>query len=489
MTTFEQSDRPAGGQRLIAWLVASAYFMELLDGTVISTALPKIAESFHRNPVDLSIGMSAYMLTLGVFIPISGWVADRFGTRSVFGSAIALFTLSSILCGFSVGLWSFTASRVLQGIGGAMMVPVGRLVVLRTTAKKDLLPVLAMIVWPGLLAPVLGPGVGGFFATYLTWRWIFFLNAPLGLIAIALNFLFVPNLHAEARRRLDVAGFGLSGVAVVAFVYGLDSLGEGHGSAWKALALLLLGIGVGAWSLLHFRRVADPLIDFHAMKLKTFGAFAVGGSLFRIAFGTTSFLLPLMFQVGFGLKAFESGLLIMTIFVGNIVIKPATIPLLRIIGFKKILVWNGVLVAASHAVCGLFTPSTPHLVIEIVLFFAGACRSLQFTALNTLQFAEVAQPKMSGANTLSSMISQITMGVGIAVGAVTIDMCAWARGGAAGSLALADFRNAFFLIGAVSLLSTFDYVGLAKDAGNAVARRGKPDGGERSKAPAEEERA
>jgi EmrB/QacA subfamily drug resistance transporter len=459
-------------RRLVAWLVAGAYFMELLDGTVIATALPQIARSFHVNAVALNLGMTAYLLTLGVFIPISGWIADRFGARSVFGCAIALFTFSSVLCGLSTGLWTFTGARVLQGIGGAMMVPVGRLVVLRTTAKADLMRVMALIVWPGLLAPVVGPAVGGFITTYFSWPWIFFLNVPLGILAFALNFRLVPNLQPGVSRRLDFVGFVLSGVAVVALVYGLDAFGEERSSDWAAAGFVLLGAAASALALWHFRRVTAPLLEFSAMRRRTFSVFIWGGSLFRITISTAPFLLPLMFQLTFGMNALDSGLLVMAVFVGNVVIKPATTTLLRAFGFRNILLFNGLVVAVTLAACGLFYPSTSRALIVIVLFVGGAARSLQYTAMGTLQFAEVPPAEMSGANTLSSMAQQVTSGVGVAAGALAINLCVWARGARFAAPQLADFHNAFFLIGAASLLSTFDWLGLAKDAGAIISGRG-----------------
>src|ERR1700722_6463837 len=257
------NERPLSSSQTtsIAILVAGAFFMENLDGTIIATALPQIGRSFHVNPVDLNIGMTAYLLMLAVFIPISGWFADRFGARTVFVSAIAVFSLSSIFCGLSGGLWQFTAARVMQGIGGAMMVPVGRLVVLRTTEKHNLIDAITFITWPGLIAPVVGPPVGGFFPPYASWHWIFFLNVPLGIVGMALSSVLIPNLREDEVKPFDWLGFVLSASACVSFVYGMELVGR-ENAEWKpTAAYLIAGCVLGMFSVLHFLRTPAPLLS------------------------------------------------------------------------------------------------------------------------------------------------------------------------------------------------------------------------------------
>src|SRR5262245_17538830 len=329
---------------LVALLVAGAFFMENLDGTVIATALPQMANSFGASPVDLNMGMTAYMLTLAVLIPVSGWIADRVGARTVFSSAIALFTFASILCGMSNGLWQFTAARILQGIGGAMMVPVGRLVVLRITEKKDLMRSIAYITWPGLAAPVIGPPAGGFITTYLSWRWIFFLNVPLGIIGIFLALWWIKNDHEHAGR-FDWIGFALAGTACISFMYSLELLGQ-QVVRWP-VAALFLGYGLlGGWiAVRHMRQTAHPLIEFSCLKAQTFAIVIWGGSLFRVAISVSPFLLPLMFQLAFGMNAFQSGLLVLAMFAGNLLMKTVTSPVLRRFGFRTVLMVNGVVTA------------------------------------------------------------------------------------------------------------------------------------------------
>ena len=321
--------------RLVALLVAGAFFMENLDGTVIATALPQMAQSFHSSPVDLNMGMTAYLLTLAVFIPVSGWVADRLGPRTVFSSAIAVFTFASVLCGFSNTLWQFTAARILQGLGGAMMVPVGRLVVLRVTEKKDLMLAMAYIIWPGLVAPVIGPPAGGFITTYSSWRWIFFLNVPLGLIGITLAMLWIKNERDSEVRPFDWLGFTLAGTACTSFMYSLELLGR-QKEQWSEVSLFLGYSVVAGWlAVRHMSKSRHPLIDFACLREKTFAISIWGGSLFRIAINASPFLLPLMFQVPFGMTAFQSGLLILAMFAGNLTMKSVTTPVLRKFGFKS----------------------------------------------------------------------------------------------------------------------------------------------------------
>jgi EmrB/QacA subfamily drug resistance transporter len=465
---------------LIALLVAGAFFMENLDGTVIATALPQMAISFGVHPVDLNLGMSAYLLTLAVFIPVSGWVADRFGARTVFTGAIAVFTLASVLCGFSVGLWSFTAARVLQGIGGAMMVPVGRLVVLRSTEKKDLMRSIAYITWPGLAAPVLGPPVGGFITDYASWHWIFFLNVPLGLLGIIFSLMLIPNARPDEKRPFDTVGFVLSGMACVAIMLGLDLVGQ-QGTNWTAAGLLMAsGVGLGALGVRHMRRHSHPLLSLAALRIQTYAVSTWGGSLFRISISMVPFLLPLMFQVGFGMSAFASGLLVLAVFAGNLGMKPATSPVLRRFGFKRVLLGNGLIAAASLAACGLLEPETPKALVIVILFIGGLARSMQFTAIATLSFADVPQAQMSSANSLGSVVQQLTMGMGIAAGALALRAGAVIRGESAAKLTVPDFHIAFFLAALVGVLALVDVVRLPADAGAVVSdhRRRVAGGGE-----------
>ncbi len=453
----------------ISLLVAGAFFMENLDGTVIATALPQMAPALDATPIALSAGMSAYMLTLAVFIPISGWVADRFGSRTVFAAAIAGFTLSSILCGVSHSLWQFTAARVLQGIGGAMMVPVGRLVVLRNTEKKDLMQSIAYIVWPGLVAPILGSPVGGFITTYASWRWIFFLNVPLGIVGILLTLVLVPNRQVDERNPLDWLGFCLSGLSCFSLMYGLGYM-EQQPIAWPKVGVFwTLSIGCAVLVALHARRHPFPLIDLSALRIPTFATVIFGGSLFRVAIGTMPFLLPMMFQVGFGMNAFASGLLMMALFAGNLGMKTFTTPILRRFGFRNVLICNGTFAALSIFALSLLTAGLPRMLIAAVLFLGGLCRSMQFTSLTTLAFADIPPEKLTRANTFLSTVTQMSMGMGVGVGAVTLHLAALMRHNSATTLGVGDFHLAFLLISAVALGGIADCFKLEPDAGAIVS--------------------
>jgi len=453
----------------IAILVAVAFFMENLDGTVIATALPQMGKSFHVSPVDLNIGMTAYLLMLAVFIPISGWVADRLGARTVFVSAIAVFTASSILCGLSGGIWQFTAARIIQGIGGAMMVPVGRLVVLRTAEKHNLMDAIAYLTWPALVAPVVGPPIGGFITTYFSWHWIFFLNVPLGLIGMALTSVWIPNLKEDQTRLFDWLGFVLSASACVTFMYGMELVGRTN-QPWGTTSLFLVcGCVLGALSVVHFRRTPTPLLNLALLKLKTFAITLQGGSLFRIAISVSPFLLPLMFQVGFGLNAFQSGLLMLGLFAGNLGMKAVTSQVLRRFGFRSVLVVNGILTALWMLACAVLFPQTPTAIILIVLFINGLCRSMQFTSLTTLAFADVPKPELSMATSFFSMITQMSMGMGVAVGAIALRVAGYVDGNSSGAPTTKEFHVAFLFVAALTVLATVDCFTLEPGAGASVS--------------------
>lgn len=477
-TRGREKEMQATGSRplLIALLVAGAFFMENLDGTVIATALPQMAISFGARPVDLNIGMSAYLLTLGVFIPISGWISDRFGARLVFTTAVVIFTLASVLCGFANGVGSFVAMRILQGIGGAMMVPVGRLVVLNNTPKEKLISAIATITWPALVAPVLGPPLGGFITDHASWRWIFFLNLPLGILAFAFALILIPETKSTVRPPFDWIGFVLSGIGLASLMYGLELVGRPDPVWLEASAYVIAGLALLTVALFHFLRTEHPLIDLSGMKLPTFAITISGGSLFRTAIGAVPFLVPLMFQVGFGLSAFHAGMLTLAIFAGNLAMKPATTPILRRFGFKPVLVVNGILNAVFITACALFSPDTPLWFIVPVLFIGGMCRSMHFTALNTIAFADIPPQQMTGANTLFSTVFQLTMGMGIAVGAIgiRIGQAISAPLGVSGIVAI-EFRLAFVLLGIIALFAVVDCLSLDRRAGDNVARKQKAD--------------
>jgi EmrB/QacA subfamily drug resistance transporter len=450
----------------VALIVAAAYFMQNLDGAIINTSLPQMASAFGVRPTDVNIGITAYILSTAAFVPLSGWAADRLGAKRVFAGAIVIFALASLVCGFSQNLWQFTAARIVQGLGGALMAPVGRMVVLRSAEKADLLAATALITWPALIAPVIGPVLGGFITTYVSWRWNFLLNVPLGAVGVALVLAFVPNNSLVVRTRFDLPGFVLTSAALVAVLSGLEAL---SGPYWALAGLAVFaGLGLGAVAVRHLNLREGPLLDLSPLKTPTFTISTVdAGNLFRLTISATPFLLPLMFQVAFGLTAWTAGLYVLAYFAGNLMMKTVTTPALRRFGFRNVLVGNGVLVGASILACAVLTPTTPAVIVVLVLLAAGLTRSMQFTALATMTFADIEPRHRASSSTLSSMLQQVSMALGVAVGAVLIDVSQSLR--SADRLALADFRLAFLVIGLIAVTASALFLRLDADAGAEVS--------------------
>lgn len=470
------ADRPdappaAGGRRArwagsgLALLVAGAFFMENLDGTIISTAAPRMARSLGTTAADINIVITAYLVTLAILIPASGRLAERFGARPVFVTAVAVFTVASGLCAASGDLAVLTATRVLQGVGGAMMVPVGRLVVLRATDRRDLVTAIAYLTWPALLAPVVAPVLGGLFVTYASWRWIFLVNVPLGAVCLAAAVRMVPRTRpATGRGRFDATGFALIGTGLAAAVLGMEELGGG------ALALPLAALGLAAVLLAfgarHLRRAAEPLLDLRTLGIPTYRAATEGGSLFRTTVSATPFLLPLMFQSAFGWGPLRSGAVVIAVFVGNVGIKPLTTPMMRRFGFRPVVLASTAALAVSCAACAALSVGTPLWVTALVLLACGVFRSTGFTGYNTLQFADVGQDVLPAANTLAATAQQLASGLGVAVAALAL------RGAAAlsgqGTGAPGPYRATWLAIAALTLVSGVQALRLPRDAGEAA---------------------
>ena len=444
-----RATRVTAETRLTAVIVACALFMQNLDSTVITTALPTMARSFGYDPVRMNVALTAYLLSLTVFIPASGWVADRFGTKNVFRAAIMVFTIGSILCGLSNDLIALVAARFLQGIGGAMMVPVGRLLLLRTAAKSELVAAMAWLTMPALLGPVVGPPVGGFIVTYFSWRWTFFINIPIGLIGLFAVTVFIKDFREPPTGAFDLRGLALTGLALVCGMFGLETVGRGLVSPELTAAMITTGLAVGFLYYLHARRHPAPLLDFTLMKLPCFGLSFSAMMLFRTGIGAIPFLLPMMLQVGFGKAAAESGLITFASSTGALVMKPAAQYALRLFGFRDTLTWNGVLSGIMLMACAAFRPTWPAAAIYLVLLVGGFLRSLQFTAYNTLAYGDVPRARMSAATSLYTAGQQLAATIGVSVGALALQVSRTMAGH--GTPETSDFSAAFVVVGLMTL--------------------------------------
>lgn len=466
--------------RVVPMIVATAFFMQNLDSTVIATALPAIGRSLGEDPLRLNLAISSYLLALAVFVPLSGWAADRFGARTVFRLAIFGFMVGSVACAFAESLTHLVVGRILQGVGGSMMIPVGRLVLLRNVPKAALVSAMAYLTIPSLMGPVIGPPLGGFIATYFTWHWIFLINVPIGIVGIVLVTLLIPEVREAHPGRLDLVGFLLTSLALAGLVFGLETVGRGAVDDWVTVSLIAAG-GVAAFAYMqHARRTKAPIIDLGLLAIPTYRAAVVGGFLFRAGIGALPFLLPMMLQVGFGLSALSSGLITFAAAAGALTMKFAAGPFLRALGFRRVLVWNVVVSSAFLLVNGFFEPSTPHWLIFMVLLVGGFFRSLQFTAMQALSFADVPPERMSRATSLGSMVQQLAQSVGVAFGAMVLHLTVAFHG--TGAVGASDFLPAFAGISLVSLAAILFFLPLAHDAGAEVS-------GHRLSAPAGREKA
>lgn len=455
----------------LALLVAATFFMEFLDGTVLVTAIPSIARDFDVAPTDVNITMTAYLMTVAMGIPISGWLAERLGARNVFCVAIATFTAASLLCALSQDLTMLTLSRILQGAGGAMMVPVGTLVVLRGTPKQDLLRATAYLVWPGLLAPVLAPVIGGALTSYLSWQWIFLINIPLGLGAFLVALRLVPQGAGNPDRRLDWPGLALTTLGVGSVVVGLEYAGH-HPSDALPWAVVGLGLAFLAAAAGWMRRSGHPLFDLGVFSTRTFRATATGGFIYRLTISAVPFLLPLMFQDAFGWDPLHAGAMVAAVFAGNIGIKPATTPLIRRFGFKPVLVFASFASAITFVFCSMLDAGTPEALIAVLLVLSGAARSIGFSAYASVQYADIVPAQLPSANVVSATLVQLAAGSGIALGALFLRI--FESTGALGGDSTAPYRGAFLAMAALMLLSTLDSLSLQRHAGAEVSRGRQP---------------
>ncbi|MEA2900081.1 MAG: hypothetical protein QOJ84_5696 [Bradyrhizobium sp.] len=456
-------------ERLIPLIVATALFMENMDSTVIATSLPAIAADIGTSPLTLKLAITSYLLSLAVFIPASGWTADRFGARAVFSIAIAVFLVGSIGCALSSSVTHFVIARILQGVGGAMMTPVGRLVLLRSIDKSALVNAMAWVTVPALIGPVVGPPLGGFITTYFSWHWIFLINIPIGLLGIFMALRYIDPIRSEDPERFDLYGLILAGIGLGGIAFGLSVAGLNLLPWTVVVALIAVGSISMTLYVIHARRTASPVLDFTLMRLPTLRASIIGGFMFRLGIGALPFLLPLLMQVGFGLSPFRSGLVTFASAVGAMGMKTLAARIIRTFGFRNIMVINAVVSSVFLAACALFTASTPLLLIMIILVVGGFFRSLQFTAINTVAYAEVEPAQMSRATTLVSVNQQLAISAGVAVGAFSVETTMLVHH--VSELSAADFAPAFIVVAIISAISAYFFYQMPDDAGHEISGR------------------
>jgi len=456
--------------RTTALILASAMFMEQLDATILATALPPMARSFDVSPAHMSIALTSYLLSLAVLIPASGKMADRFGARTVFTAAIIVFVLGSVLCAQAPSLPFLVAARLIQGAGGAMMMPVGRLVLLRTVDKRDMVSAMGWLLVPALIGPILGPPVGGAIATYLDWRWIFYINVPISFLGIALTQIYIPNLREDRREPFDVAGFILSGLSLSCLLFGFEMTSRGTlDEVPLALALIVVGVFAGAAYIAHARRprAYAPILDLSLMRIRSFRISVIAGSLSRITQGAQPFLLPLMMQIGFGMSAAQSGMLTFATACGSMLMKGLARPILRRFGFRTTLVWNSIFSSLLYAGCAAFRPDWPLWAIFAVLVVCGFSMSLQFTAYNTVAYDDIPAARTSSANSFYTTFQQLMLSFGICAGALALTASRLIGGHLDASLG--DFSAAFLFVTAISLLASPVAARLSPHAGAAMS--------------------
>lgn len=454
--------------RIIPLVLAVALFMEQMDSNVIATSLAAIAADIGTSPIALKLALTSYLVSLAVFIPVSGWMADRYGSRNVFRAAIGVFVIGSLACAASNSLLSFVVARFLQGMGGAMMTPVGRLVLLRSTPRNQLVNAMAWLAIPSMVGPLVGPPVGGFITTYFSWHWIFLINVPIGLAGIYFATKYLPVIEVLAPRRLDVKGFILSGLAMSGVVFGLSVVSLPALPPAIGIVTLLTGVICTLLYIRHARVAENPLLDLSLFKNDVFRIAVTGGSLFRLGIGAIPFLLPLMLQLGFGLNPFQSGMITFVSAAGALCMKFGATRIFARFGFRNLMMFGSLASACFIMLNGFFTPQVPMAFILLALLFGGFLRSMFFTGVNALGFAEIPDDKTSQATPLSAVAQQVSIAMGVALAGVILELSTTIRGA---SLQLTDFHIAFFIIGGVSALAYFSFVKLKPEAGQELYER------------------
>jgi len=458
----------ATSKRLVPWLIAVAFFMESLDTTILNTAVPTIANALHVAPLSMKSVLASYTLSLAVFIPISGWMADRFGTRRVFASAIGIFTLGSFLCGISSNIHVMVACRILQGCGGSMMVPVGRLTVVRTFAKSELVRAMSFVAIPGLIGPMLGPIAGGLIVGYFHWRVIFFVNIPIGLAGLVLVYLHLPD-YREPTNPLDVTGLILFGSGVALLSYVLEVFGEHTLSVHKILGLLAISIALLAAYGFHATRTEHPMLDLVLFRIRTFRAAVSGSFLTRLGIGGIPFLFPLLYQVGLGFTPIQSGLLMMPQAIAAMSLKMTMPRILSRFGYRAVLVSNTLIIGFLILLFATIGKGTSISLVVIEVFCYGFFTSLQYTAMNTLVYADVNEQQESSASSIASTAQQMAISFGVASASLVTVLFIPDRHTSNGAQFIHGIDHAFFVLGGMTLISTAVFWQLKRGDGDAVS--------------------
>ena len=464
----ELPDPSARSTRLASIAVASALFMEFIDSTALSTALPSLARAFGSDPIHLKLALTSYILALAVLSPASGWIADKFGPRRVFMGAMATFLVGSVLCGFSQSLAQLVAFRTLQGLGGALMVPVGRLIVVNSAPRERLVSAMSWFTMPALVGPLVGPPLAGFILGIADWPWIFFINVPVGVLGMMAVARFVPPLHQPDPGRFDTKGFVLAAVAITAVIGAAETVGVGIVSVPVQLAMVAVAVASLVGYVVHAQRSERPVLNLRLVRYATYRASLIGGTLVRVGLGATPFLLPLLFQMGMGWGPLETGMVTIATGVGALSCKPVAPALLKRFGFRSILMTSNLVTAGLTAIPAVFRVSTPVAFIVVALGIGGFVRSMQFTALNTVAYAEVPKALVSNASTLAVVTQQMGVSIGISFGGLMLHL---ARGGDNTPITPERFVLPFIAVGVVSMLAGPLYRRLSPDAGASIGGR------------------
>jgi EmrB/QacA subfamily drug resistance transporter len=454
---------------VIPLVVGCAFFMEGLDSTMIAVSIPAMAKSLGESPLRLNLVIASYLLSLAVFIPVSGWIADRLGTRIVFCVAVLIFAAGSALCGFSTNLPMLVAFRIIQGFGGAMMTPVGRLILLRSFPRSGLVSAMNWMTIPAMIGPTVGPIVGGVLTSYFSWRWVFYLNIPMGIIGALLGWFLFENYRAPAPHRFDIGGFLIAALGLFLFEFAIENLGRPMIAPWVGELFFPISLAVLYIYVRHARGAAAPVLDLSLLHIKTFRIGTVIGGVCRVGLDATPFMLPLLFQVGFGFGPLEAGALTFSSTLGAMLVRVGSKSLLRSLGFRRTLVWGALGAAAVTAAFALLDAATPASIVVVCVLLSGCVRSIQYMALNTISFADVPSALLSRSTSVSGVFQQLARGFGVALGAALLAIVAGGE-----HVTTGGFRIVFLLIAAVPLASTFGFLQLAEHDGAEVSGHAAP---------------